>query len=191
MEPRDIARGRLGRVVREELAGGHVRLSLACVLAAPLPWGVAGRVRTALLRLAGLRVGHGTIMAGMPRIFGGPELERQLTIGPGCWFNSGCTLDVHADLTIEGQVRLGPEVMILTQTHEIGHAGRRAGPLCSRPVRIGPGAWIGARATILPGTVVGGGAVVAAGAVVTRDVPPNSLVAGVPARVIRVLEPTG
>lgn len=55
----------------------------------------------------------------------------------------------------------------------------------SAPVVIGDGVWIGARATILKGVTIGDGAVVAAGAVVTRDVPAHSLVAGVPARVVR------
>jgi maltose O-acetyltransferase len=181
---------RLSRIAREELGGGHLRLWLAGLLAAPIPRRMSGRLRAALLRLAGLRIGHGTMLAGMPVILGGPGFERQLTIGPGCWFNVGCTLDVHAELTIEGGVRLGHEVMILTQTHEIGPSALRAGRLRGQPVRIGTGAWIGARATILPGTTVGRGAVVAAGAVVTRDVPADSLVAGVPARVLRML-PSG
>ncbi|HEY4024965.1 MAG TPA: acyltransferase [Candidatus Dormibacteraeota bacterium] len=125
----------------------------------------------------------------MPAILGGPDFERQLAIGPGCWINVGCTLDVHAELTIESDVRLGHEVMILTQTHEIGPSGRRAGRLVCLPVRIGAGAWIGARATIMPGTTVGQGSIVAAGAIVTRDIPPDSLVAGVPAKVVRTLQP--
>ena len=66
----------------------------------------------------------------------------------------------------------------------------RAGAHLARPIRIESGAWIGARSTILPGVTVGHGAVVAAGAVVTRDVEPNTLVAGVPARVLRSLEPS-
>jgi maltose O-acetyltransferase len=64
---------------------------------------------------------------------------------------------------------------------------RRAGDLKAEPVTIGDGAWIGARATILPGVTIGGGAVVAAGSVVTRDLPANVLAGGVPARVIREL----
>jgi len=69
------------------------------------------------------------------------------------------------------------------------HPKRRAGTPRTAPVRIGAGAWIGAQATILPGVTIGEGAVVGAGSVVTRDIPPNVTAAGVPARVIRSLEP--
>ena len=57
-----------------------------------------------------------------------------------------------------------------------------------KPVKIGNKVWIGAHATILPGVTIGDGAVVAAGAVVTKDVPSNVVVAGVPAKVIKEIE---
>ena len=57
------------------------------------------------------------------------------------------------------------------------------------PIVIGDKVWIGANATVLPGVTIGKGAIVAAGAVVTRDVPPNTIVAGVPARVVREIRP--
>jgi maltose O-acetyltransferase len=179
---------KLRTLVREELGERHVRLWLAHAFGLLLPDRVGGRVRAALLRLAGLRIGRGTMLAGMPSILGAAGVEGLLSVGPGCWFNVRCTLDVQAELNIGDGVRLGQEVMILTQTHEMGPSARRAGALCARPVRIGDGAWIGARATILPGVTVGRGAVVAAGAVVVHDVPPDTLVAGVPARVIRSLD---
>jgi acetyltransferase-like isoleucine patch superfamily enzyme len=56
------------------------------------------------------------------------------------------------------------------------------------PIKIGEGVWIGARATILPGVTIGAGSVVAAGSLVTKDMPANVLIAGVPAKVIRELE---
>ena len=67
-------------------------------------------------------------------------------------------------------------------------AANRAGEHRNLPIEIGAGVWIGARAVILPGVKVGDGAVIAAGAVVTKDVAANTLVVGVPARVLRELE---
>src|SRR5258706_12294005 len=96
----ELRETKLGRITHEELGGGHLRLWVACVLAAPIPSRMAGRLRSALLRLAGLRIGPGAMMAGMPAILGGPGFEQQLTIGPGCWLNVGCTLDAHPEPTL-------------------------------------------------------------------------------------------
>jgi acetyltransferase-like isoleucine patch superfamily enzyme len=85
---------------------------------------------------------------------------------------------------------IGQEVSIITAGHQIAGPFYRAGTLRPAAVRIGGGVWIGARATILPGVNVGPGTVVAAGAVVAHDVPANVLVGGVPARVLRSLDPT-
>jgi maltose O-acetyltransferase len=84
-------------------------------------------------------------------------------------------------------VNLGHAVTLLTIDHEIGNAYKRCGLSHSGPIVIGNGVWIASNAVILPGVTVGDGAVVAAGAVVTKDVAPNTLVGGVPARAIREL----
>lgn len=78
--------------------------------------------------------------------------------------------------------------MILTNGHHISNSGRRAGELQAKPVKIGKDAWLSTRCTILPGVEIGEGAIVAAGAVVTKSVPPNVMVGGVPARIIRELD---
>jgi len=127
------------------------------------------------------------MMYGLPKILAGNDYESMLSIGCGCWFNTGCTLDVHASMVIGDNVYFGQEVMVLTQTHEIGPSERRADRLRCEPVRIGRGAWIGARVTILPGVSIGSGAIVAAGATVTADVPNDALVGGVPAKLIKDL----
>ena len=178
---------RLWRGVREDMGALHLRLLLSRLMLAPVPDDVGGRLRARVLRLGGLDIGAHTVLAGTPKISGGGELYRQLHIGRDCWFNIQCVLEVHADLTIGDRVQLGQQVMVLTNTHELGPAGRRSGSLQSLPVKIGDGAWLGARCTILPGVSIGEGAAVAAGAVVTKDVPPNTLVAGVPAKVVREL----
>jgi maltose O-acetyltransferase len=85
---------------------------------------------------------------------------------------------------------MGYDVMLLTVDHELGESGQRCGRRVYRAICIEDGAWIGSRAVILPGVRIGKGSVVAAGAVVTRNVPPHALVAGVPARLVRDLENT-
>jgi acetyltransferase-like isoleucine patch superfamily enzyme len=137
--------------------------------------------------MAGFRIGPRTVFWGAPTITGGPGLHRRLCVGTECWFNVGCFLDLSADIVVGDRVSIGQEVMILTNSHRIGDMGRRAGPLEASPVCVEDGAWLSTRCTILPGVTVGAGAVVAAGAMVTRDVPPHTLVGGVPARVIREL----
>jgi acetyltransferase-like isoleucine patch superfamily enzyme len=112
-----------------------------------------------------------------------------LTVGRDTFINRDCVIQADAPVTIGEEVHLGPGVRITTVSHEIGPSHRRAGDRFSKPVSIGTGAWIGAGSQILPGVTVGAGAIVAAGSVVTADVPADTLVGGVPARVIRPLDP--
>jgi maltose O-acetyltransferase len=153
-----------------------------------LPPYVGSRLRSAILRAAGFRIGAGTVFWGRPTIVGASGLNKLLTIGTDCWFNLNCYFDVSAEITIGDRVAVGQEVMILTNSHRIGDPSRRAGPLKASPVRVEEGAWLSTRCTILPGVTIGAGAVVAAGAVVTRSVAPGVMVGGVPARIIRELD---
>lgn len=175
---------------QEETDGLHGRLLLARLFAAPLPLHVGGRVRPALLKFAGFNIGRGTLMWGMPTFTGSGDLYARLSIGEFCWVNVGVFLNLGAMVTIGDRVAVGHQVMILTDTHKIGPTERRAAQVFAKPVTIGAGAWLGARSTVLPGITIGQGAIVAAGAVVTKDVPPNTLVGGVPAQVLKELEPT-
>jgi maltose O-acetyltransferase len=178
---------KLARVLHEELGGFHLRLLLARMLLAPLPFHVGSRIRVYILRLAGFQIGPGCVMWGTPTITGGSDLYRKLTIGQGCWFNVDCFFDLGAPISIGDHVAIGHQVMILTTSHEIGPNGQRAAALENRPVYIESGAWLGARCTILPGVTIGAGAIIAAGAVVSRDVSPNTMVVGIPARAIKSL----
>jgi maltose O-acetyltransferase len=178
---------RLLRLISEELYGFQPRVLLARLLVAWLPDHTGARLRTRVLRLAGFKVGFGTTFAGMPIMTGSGNLRMRLHFGSHCWVNTGLRLELSAAITICDHVVIGPEVMLITSTHEYGGPEHRAGRLAAAPIVLEPGAWIGARATILPGVTIGRGAVVAAGAVVNRDVPANALVGGVPARVLRQL----
>ena len=78
---------------------------------------------------------------------------------------------------------IGHQVVIATLNHDLKASARAS--MIPAAVKLGKNVWVGAHATILPGVTVGDNAVIAAGAVVTRDVPENAVVAGVPAKVIR------
>ena len=141
-------------------------------------------LRHAWYRRLGLRLGPGSgIHLGCYVWFYGPgQLRRSgVTIGANTRINRDCCLDGRGPLTIGDNVSVSPEVAILTTQH----AWRSTGfPLESKAVVIEDHVWIGMRATILPGTVLGRGAVVAAGAVVSGIVAPLAVVAGVPARTV-------
>jgi maltose O-acetyltransferase len=181
---------RFGQILHEELGGFLPRLWLTHTLMCLLPNGAGGRLRAVLYRAAGLRVGHGTIFAG-PLNFGtARDCSRHIHIGARCFLNTHIFIDAAALVTLGDGVSVGHHVIIITSDHAIGPANFRAGTLKPLPVTLENGVWIGAGATLLPGVTIGAGSVVAAGAVVTRDVPANTLVAGIPAKVIRHLDLT-
>jgi maltose O-acetyltransferase len=174
--------------LREEVANFDPRFVIGRLVIGFIPPLVGNRLRTKILRLAGVAIGPGTTIGGTLSVHGGGRPARRIQIGANCWINDSCVLDASAAITIGNNVALGQGVMILTNTHELGPSEYRAGPLVGLPVVVGDGAWIGARTTVLPGVTIGPGAIVAAGAVVNKPVAANTMVAGVPARVVRTLE---
>lgn len=88
-------------------------------------------------------------------------------------------------MTIGDRVLLGPHVTLTTAGHPLDAAVRRTGAQYSAPITIGDDCWLGDNVTVLPGVTIGEGSVIASGALVNRDVPPRSLVAGVPGRILR------
>ena len=110
-----------------------------------------------------------------------------IRVGRRVFINQCCTLYDMGGVTIADLVMIGPNVNIITTGHPLPPSERRA-YVEAKPIVIQKNVWIAAGATIIGGVTVGENSVVAAGAVVTKDVPPNSLVAGVPATVIRSLE---
>jgi maltose O-acetyltransferase len=174
-------------VLHDELAAFRPRLALALFACGALPPYVGLRLRIRLLRFAGVRVGRGSTVFGRIAIGGATDPASRLVIGEECRINVGCTFDVSAPIEIGDHVAFGHDVLLVTGGHRMGPPGRRALDVEPKPVKIGSGVWLGARVTVLPGVTVGDGAIVAAGAVVTKDVPPNTVVGGVPARAIRCL----
>jgi acetyltransferase-like isoleucine patch superfamily enzyme len=105
---------------------------------------------------------------------------RAVFIGHDCAFTGGAAIDI-AD-----QVMIAHKVNLVTAGHPV-EPDKRRDYITAAPITIDRNVWIGAAATILPGVSIGADSVVAAGAVVTHDVPPATLVAGVPARVVKHL----
>ncbi len=93
-----------------------------------------------------------------------------------------------APVTIGNNVMVGPNCGIYTVNHPMTATGRRQYLAKASPVTIGNDVWLGGSVTILPGVTIGNNVVIAAGAVVTKDIPDNTLVAGVPAKPIRQLK---
>ncbi|GAA4424227.1 sugar O-acetyltransferase [Pontibacter saemangeumensis] len=107
-------------------------------------------------------------------------------IGKNVFVNFGCTFLDLGGLTIEDNVMLAPGVKLLSESHPLSSGNRQS--LVPKPIHIKRNAWIGANAVILQGVTVGENAVVAAGAVVSKDVPDNAVVGGIPAKFIKSIE---
>jgi acetyltransferase-like isoleucine patch superfamily enzyme len=114
------------------------------------------------------------------------DTGRNLRFGRNVFVNHRCTAMDLGGIAIGDDVMIGPNVQLISSGHPLDPATRRS-QITTAPIRIGRGAWIAAGAIVLQGVTVGDDAVVAAGAVVTRDVPARTLVAGVPARLVRAL----
>jgi acetyltransferase-like isoleucine patch superfamily enzyme len=112
---------------------------------------------------------------------------RFITLGKHVFINHACSFLDMGGITLEDHVLIGPKVNLITENHPLNPADRR-GIMC-KPILIKRNAWIGAGATVLPGVTIGENAVVAAGAVVSKDVPNNTVVGGIPAKVIKTIEP--
>lgn len=147
------------------------------------------QLRAPYLRLLGARIGHRTILHDV-RFF---NLYRRglpgLRIGTECFVGDECLIDLADDVHLQDQVTLAERVLVLTHMN-VGfadHPLQKQFPSMAAPVTIERGAFVGAGATILAGVTIGAGSFVAAGSVVTEDVSPRTLAAGVPARPVRAL----
>lgn len=141
------------------------------------------KVKSAYLRINGARIG--ARVTYYPGVWIAPG--RNLTVGDDVDFALDVVVTTAGGVTIGDRTLIGYRAQILSTNHAVPDGHRRifgAGHV-ARPVVIGSDVWIGAGAIVLPGIRVGEGAVIAAGSVVTKPVEPFTVVAGVPARVIR------
>ena len=113
------------------------------------------------------------------------DCGKNIHIGKNVFINMGCKFQDQGGIFIGDGVLIGHNVVLATLNHAKA-PGERA-TMIPAPIRIGQNVWIGSNATVLPGVTIGNGAIVAAGAVVTRDVPENTIVGGVPARILRTI----
>lgn len=106
-------------------------------------------------------------------------------IGKNVFINFDCTFLDLGGITIEDNVLIAPKVSLLSEGHPTAPENRHA--LVPKAIHIKNNAWIGAGATILPGVTIGENAIVAAGAVVSKDVSDNTIVGGIPAKIIKTI----
>lgn len=142
----------------------------------------ADAVRHALSELIGREVDASSVLR--PPFY--TDFGQNVRIGKNVFVNLGCTFMDRGGITLEDDVLIGPRVNLITTNHPLA-PGKRDRTV-SKPITIEQNAWVGVAATVLPGVTVGRNSVVSAGAVVTRDVPPNTVVAGVPASPVKELE---
>jgi acetyltransferase-like isoleucine patch superfamily enzyme len=140
----------------------------------------ADEVRALFSELIGKKVDDSFVLIPPFYTTGGVDIR----VGRNVFVNQNCTFYDLGGLDIADDVMIGPNVSILTSSHPIEPSWRRASVI-AKPIVIERNVWIAAGATIIGGVTIGENSVVAAGSVVTRDVSPNTLVGGNPARVIR------
>lgn len=110
---------------------------------------------------------------------------RFIRLGKNVFINHACSFLDMGGITLEDDVQIGPKVNLITENHPLDPHERQS--LLLGSIIIKRNAWIGAAATILPGVTIGENSVVAAGAVVNKDVPANTVVGGIPARVLKTI----
>jgi acetyltransferase-like isoleucine patch superfamily enzyme len=140
----------------------------------------ADEIRALFSELVGAKVDESFLLIPPFYTASGNEIR----VGRNVFVNQNCTFYDLGGLDVADDVMIGPNVSIITAGHSLEPSRRRAATI-GKPIVIERNVWIAAGATIIGGVTVGENAVVAAGSVVTKDVAPNTLVGGNPARVIR------
>ena len=114
------------------------------------------------------------------------DFGKNITIGKNVFINAGCKFQDQGGIVIGDGALIGHGVVLATLNHDLDPAKRQQ--LHPGKIVIGKGVWIGANATVTAGVTIGDNAVVAAGAVVTKDVPADTIVGGVPARILKRID---
>jgi acetyltransferase-like isoleucine patch superfamily enzyme len=146
----------------------------------------ADEVRALFEELIGKKVDDGFALSPPFYTTGGTDIS----VGRNVFINQNCTFYDLGGLDIGDDVMIGPNVSLITSGHPLEPSQRRARVL-AKPIAIHRNVWIAAGVTVIGGVTVGENSVVAAASVVTKDVPPNTLVGGNPARIIRFIQEDG
>ena len=117
------------------------------------------------------------------------DCGKNITVGKNVFINTGCRFQDQGGIRIGNDVLIGHNVVLATLNHDFAPYNRAT--MHPAPVHIEDRVWIGANATVVPGVTIGENSIVAAGAVVTKDVPPNTIVGGVPAKVLKKIDENG
>ena len=114
------------------------------------------------------------------------DCGKNIKIGKNVFINACCKFQDQGGIEIGNGVLIGHNVTLATLNHDERPNHRQC--IYPKPIKIGDNVWIGSNATILQGVIIGDGAIVGANAVVTKNVPKNTIVAGIPAKIIRKVE---
>ncbi|MDE6004081.1 MAG: sugar O-acetyltransferase [Oscillospiraceae bacterium] len=114
------------------------------------------------------------------------DCGKNIHIGKHVFINAGCKFQDQGGIIIGDGTLIGHNVVLATLNHEIAPAKRQG--MIPKPIKIGKNVWIGSNATILAGVMIGDNAIVGAGAVVTKNIPENKIVAGIPAKIIKSID---
>ncbi len=145
------------------------------------------RIRKRLMRLAGVSLDMTMAVSG-PTTISPARAAKTIAIGGNSYLGPNTSFGGCAGITIGRFAQIGPNVGFHTVSHSLDFERGKARPSTEKPILIEDHVWIGAGAMIMGGVIIGRGSVVAAGAVVTKDVPPLTLVGGVPAKTIRQIQ---
>lgn len=141
------------------------------------------KLRYYIYKMSGMRTATQNIRAGCT--FEG----KNIVLEKGVFLNQDVFIDCYDEtVLIKENASIAFGVAIFTSTHLVGNKNKRTSESQKKPVTIGKGCWVGARAVILPGVSIGDGCIIAAGAVVNKDCEPDGLYAGVPAKRIKELD---
>lgn len=114
------------------------------------------------------------------------DFGRNIRVGKGVFINHCCEFMDRGGITLEDGVLIGPKVNLITISHPL-EPSRRRGTYC-QPITIKANAWLGVGVSVMPGVTIGQNAIIGANAVVTKDVPDNAVMGGIPAKLIRMID---